>query len=196
MNSGIYKILNKTNNKVYIGSSVNLKNREYKHFWMLKKNIHDNKFLQKSFNRDGLENFVFEVLENCDLNLLIDRENHYINDYKSNNYNFGYNLATVNEFRRNTFNDVVKLKLSKHNLKKNRNILNFNLIEMSSNKISKFDNLFDAAKYLINEGFTTGSERNVRQKLSYALRGKKINNGHNGSIRKTIYKHYFETINY
>jgi len=85
MNSGIYKILNKTNNKVYIGSSVNLKNREYKHFWMLKKNIHDNKFLQKSFNRDGLENFVFEVLENCDLNLLIDRENHYINDYKSNN---------------------------------------------------------------------------------------------------------------
>ena len=35
MNSGIYKILNKTNNKVYIGSSVNLKSREYKHFWML-----------------------------------------------------------------------------------------------------------------------------------------------------------------
>jgi len=67
---------------------------------------------------------------------------------------------------------------------------------MSSNKILKFDNLFDAAKYLITEGFTTGSERNVRQKLSYALRGKKINNGHNGSIRKTIYKHYFETINY
>ena len=31
MNCGIYKIENVKNNKIYIGSSVNLKNREYKH---------------------------------------------------------------------------------------------------------------------------------------------------------------------
>lgn len=196
MNSGIYKILNKSNNKVYIGSSVNLKSREYKHFWMLKKNIHDNQFLQNSFNRDGFENFVFEIIENCDLDLLIDRENYYINNYKSNNYDFGYNLSTVNKFRRNTFNDNVKLRLSMYNLKKNGNISSFKLIEIGSDKSSVFNNLIDAARYLINEGFSKGSEKNVRQKISYALRGKKINNGHNGSIRKTIYKHYFETINH
>ena len=55
--------------------------------------------------------------------------------------------------------------------------------------------LFEAAKYLIEEGFSHWSERNVRQKISYALRGKVVNNGNSGSIRKTIYKHYFKTIN-
>jgi len=195
MNSGIYKIKNKTNNKVYIGSSINLKDREYKHFWMMKKNIHDNLFLQNSFNRDGIENFIFEVIDYCDVHSLVERENHYIANYKSNDSEYGYNLATVNEFRRNNFNNEVKLKLSIYNLKKNGNISSFNLTEIATNKTSVFDNLFDASRYLINEGFTNGSERNVRQKISHALRGKKINNGHNGSIRKTIYKHYFETIN-
>ena len=195
MNSGIYKILNKTNNKVYIGSSIHLNNREYKHFWMLRNSIHDNKFLQNSFNRDGLDNFVFEIIEFCGHSSLVDRENYYIDYYKSNNSDFGYNMAKVNEFRRNTYNDDVKLNLSKSNLKKNGSILRFNLIEIDGNKVSMFDNLFEAARYLINGGFTNGSERNVRQKISQALRGKKINNGYNGSIRKTIYKHYFETIN-
>ena len=50
MSCGIYKITNTKNNKTYIGSSTNITNREYKHFWMLKKGIHDNEYLQKSFN--------------------------------------------------------------------------------------------------------------------------------------------------
>ena len=195
MNSGIYKILNKTNNKVYIGSSVNLKSREYKHFWMLNKNTHDNQFLQNSFNRDGLENFVFEVLENCDLDLLIERENYYINNYKSNNNDFGYNLATVNEFRRNTFNDNVKLNLSKYNLKKNGNINRFSLTNIETGEILEFDNLVDGSNYLIKNGFTKGKSSYVRVKLSSALRGVKVNNGYNGSVRKTIYKHNFKIIN-
>lgn len=196
MDSGIYKILNKTNNKVYIGSSITLKNREYKHFWMLRNCNHDNKFLQNSFNRDGVDNFLFEVIELCNPDSLIERENYYIDYYNSNKPDFGYNMAKVNEFRRNTYNDDVKLNLSKSNLKKNGHISHFNLIGVSDNKVSVFDNLFEAARYLIDGGFTNGSERNVRQKISQALRGKKINNGYNGSIRKTIYKHHFETINY
>lgn len=195
MNSGVYRILNKTNNKVYIGSSVNLKKREYKHFWMLKKNTHDNQFLQNSFNRYGLENFVFEVLENCDSNLLINRENYYITNYKSNDNNFGYNLATVNEFRRNTFNDNVKLNLSKYNLKKNGNINKFSLTNIETGEILEFDNLVDGSNYLIKNGFANGKSSYVRVKLSLALRGVEVNNGYNGSVRKTIYKHNFKIIN-
>jgi predicted GIY-YIG superfamily endonuclease len=45
MNSGIYLIKNILDDKVYIGSSVNLKDRRYKHFWMLEKGIHDNQHL-------------------------------------------------------------------------------------------------------------------------------------------------------
>ena len=65
MNCGIYKIENKYDNKIYIGSSVNVDNRKYKHFWMLRKNIHDNNYLQNSYNKFGEENFTFEVLELC-----------------------------------------------------------------------------------------------------------------------------------
>ena len=67
MNSGIYKITNITNNKVYIGSSVNISNREYKHFWMLDKGIHDNEYLQKSYNKYGKDVFIFEIVEYCEL---------------------------------------------------------------------------------------------------------------------------------
>jgi group I intron endonuclease len=195
MNCGIYKIENLLDSKIYVGSSVNVNNRKYKHFWMLRKGIHDNIHLQNAYNKFGEDNFTFSIIELCVVNDLILLENKYINSYKSSDSNFGYNLAKVNEFRRNTFNDEVKLKLSKHNQNKNGNINRFKLTEMSGGGSQVFDNLFEAARYLIKEGFTKGSERNVRQKLSTTLRGKTINNGCNGSIRKTIYKHNFELIN-
>ena len=195
MTSGIYKITNLNDNKVYIGSSINVTKRQYKHFWMLRNNKHDNLHLQNSFNKFGESSFLFEVIQFCGVNNLVSLENNYIIEYKSNDSNYGYNLAKVNEFRRNTFNDEVKLKLSLYNKNKNGNINKFTLTEINGCVSNTFDNLFEAARYLINRGFTTGSERNVRQKLSNALRGKIIKNDYNGTIRKTIYKHKFETIN-
>ena len=50
--------------------------------------------------------------------LLYDKANRA---YKSNDLTLGYNLSLVNEFRRNTYNDEVKISLSKYNLKKNNN---------------------------------------------------------------------------
>jgi len=195
MNCGIYKIENVKNNKIYIGSSVNLKNREYKHFWMLDKNIHNNDYLQHSYNKYGKDNFSFSILENCLINELIDKENYYIKKYNSNNLFFGYNLATVNEFRRNTFNDEVKTKLSKYNLEKNGNIKTFSLINVVTNEEFIFNTLVDGANYLIKNGFTKGKPNYVRMKLSSSLRNIKVNNGNNGSIRKTCYKHKFKIIN-
>jgi group I intron endonuclease len=197
MDSGIYKIENIINHKIYIGSSINLKSREYKHFWMLNNNIHDNNYLQNSFNKFGENFFIFSILEKCEPELLIEKENYYINEYKSNDYNYGYNLATVNEFRRNTFNEEVKVKLSKYNLEKNGNFIKFSLINVETDKEFIFESLVDGANYLITNGFTNGSPRNVRMKLSNSLRGVKVNNGKNsnGSIRKTCYKHKFKIIN-
>jgi group I intron endonuclease len=197
MNCGIYKIENIKNNKIYIGSSVNLKNREYSHFRMLRKNIHDNEYLQNSYNKYGQDNFEFEIIELCSFDDLISKENYYINKYESNNLLFGYNLATVNEFRRNNFNNEVKIKLSKHNLLKNGNIQLFSLTNIETNEEFIFDSLVDGANYLIENEFAKGNPRNVRMKLSSSLRGIKLNNGKNGngSIRKTCYKHKFKIIN-
>ena len=195
MSCGIYKITNTKNNKTYIGSSTNITNREYKHFWMLKKGIHDNEYLQKSFNKYGRDIFIFEIVEHCSYNTLIEKENYYISSYESNNLTKGYNLATVNEFRRNTYNDEVKIKLSKYNLNKNGNINTFSLTNIETDETFTFNNLVDGANFLIINGFAKGNPRNVRMKLSSSLRGIKLNNGYKGSIRKTCYKHKFKIIN-
>ena len=195
MLSGIYRIQNIINNKIYIGSSININNREYKHFWMLNKGIHDNQYLQNSYTLYGKNSFVFEVVEYCLESELIEKENYYITFYKSNESNFGYNLATVNEFRRNTYNTEVKVKLSKHNLSKNGNINTFSLTNIKTEETFIFDNLVDGANYLIEYGFANGIPRNVRMSISNCLRGVKLNNGYKGSIRKTCYKHKFKIIN-
>jgi len=197
MNIGIYKILNRKNNKVYIGSSIVLNKRKYKHFWMLRKGIHPNVYLQKSYNKNGEDTFDFQIIELCEEKDLILRENHYITEYRANEMDFGYNLALVSDSRRNILSDEVKMKLSKHNQIKNGNFSTYNLINLKTNIVSTFDNLKDGAKYLLENGFTKGSERNVRQKLSVCLRGKSVDNG-NGKCntkRQTCYNHRFEIIN-
>lgn len=195
MNCGIYKITNTINNKVYVGSSINLKGREYKHFWMLKKGFHDNHYLQNSFDKYGKENFIFEIIDFCEHKELISRENELIKFYGANNLDKGYNLALVNEFRKNTYNDEVKIKLSKYFLNKNGNILKYSLTNIQTNQEYIFETLVEGANYLIENGFAKGKPNNVRMAISNSLRGKKLNNGHNGSIRKTCYKHLFKIIN-
>lgn len=63
MDKGIYKITNLKNNKVYIGQSENLNNREWNHFYWLDRGEHHNEHLQKSYNKYGKGNFIFETLE-------------------------------------------------------------------------------------------------------------------------------------
>ena len=92
-NSGIYKITNIINNKIYIGSAQNIKDRKRTHFYTLRNGTHSNNHLQKSFDKYGEEYFIFEVIEIVENSEnLIDKENYYINLYNSNNPEFGYNI--------------------------------------------------------------------------------------------------------
>jgi hypothetical protein len=162
---------------------------------MLEKGLHDNCHLQNSYNKYGKDCFIFQVIKECDFIDLISMENFYISEFKSNIFEYGYNLATVNEFRRNTFNDEVKIKLSKHNLNKNKIFSKYSLTNIQTGQIFIFESLVEGANYLITNGFTKGSPRNVRIKISNCLRNIKVNNGSKGSIRKTCYKHNFQIIN-
>ena len=62
MDSGVYKITNIVNNKVYIGSSKELKNRITKHLWLLKNNRHDNIYLQKSYDKQTCYKHEFKII--------------------------------------------------------------------------------------------------------------------------------------
>ena len=80
--SGIYKITNLTNQKFYIGSSVNIYNRFHTHSTKLKKNVHFSRHLQASYNKYGKDNFIFEVVEYCQKELCVEREQYYLDTLK------------------------------------------------------------------------------------------------------------------
>lgn len=77
---GIYLIKNKINNKLYVGSTtVSFNKRWSYHRYDLRKNIHANKHLQKSWNKYGEINFEFILLEECSKEICTEREQYYIN---------------------------------------------------------------------------------------------------------------------
>ena len=83
MKSGIYKITCLVNSKIYIGSTTDLNFRwKQGHLRQLKIGIHYNSHLQNSFDKYIEENFKFEVIEYCEKDQLIIREQHYIDTLK------------------------------------------------------------------------------------------------------------------
>lgn len=88
--SGIYKIVNCITNKIYVGSAVNFKNRWSWHIKDLKRNAHRNSKLQRAWNKYGENTFTFHVLEYCEKEKLIEREQYWIDTLKPE-----YNIALI-----------------------------------------------------------------------------------------------------
>lgn len=97
---GIYKITNKINQKCYIGQSVDIKRR-----WRSHKNdaTKIDYPLYLAFHKYGIENFSFEVIEECDRDKLNEREIYWIEYY--NSYYQGYNQTLGG----NSFSHIVKI---------------------------------------------------------------------------------------
>lgn len=94
--SGIYKITNITNNKVYIGSSTNkIKHRFSSHIRLLLNNKHHAIYLQNSFNKNNqnFENYKFEIIELVEPDNCIEREQYYIDLFNSYDSKYGYNRS-------------------------------------------------------------------------------------------------------
>lgn len=96
MKSGIYLIKNIINNKVYIGSAVNISNRWREHKKYLKKGKHHSKHLQNAWNINGQLNFKFEIIEEISNPLhLLSYEQVYLDYYKSYERERGYNICKI-----------------------------------------------------------------------------------------------------
>lgn len=88
---GIYKIENLITNKIYIGESIDIKQRwdnEYNAAFNPNEKSY-NYPLQKDFRELGKENFSFSIIEECSIDELWDKEKYWINYYDS--FNNGYN---------------------------------------------------------------------------------------------------------
>lgn len=101
----IYCIRNKINNKKYIGQTALKRGCKYRflgHIELLKRNKHYNKNLQEDFNKYGMDNFEFIILDeftftNKELlkKVLLDMEKFYINLWDTENNTKGYNNKFV-----------------------------------------------------------------------------------------------------
>ncbi len=91
--TGIYKITNQTNDKVYIGKSVDILTRWRHHERELQRGKHCNVHLQASWNKHGELSFKFEVVEVCDETLLKEREIYWMGVLNSLKPGWGYNIA-------------------------------------------------------------------------------------------------------
>lgn len=93
MTSGIYKIINKTNNKTYIGSSINIERRWNAHKSSLRNGTHHSIHLQNAWDKYGEECFIFEIIAVVEQDDITHTEQYYIDLYKSSDSNHGYNIA-------------------------------------------------------------------------------------------------------
>ena len=101
-NCGIYKIENIINNKIYIGSSHDLKGREQQHFYLLRNNKHHNAHLTNAVKKYGIANFKFSIVEEISeieniselKEYILQRENYWIN---TSNKESLYNIRLIAE---------------------------------------------------------------------------------------------------
>lgn len=90
---GIYKFTNKINGKSYIGQSNNIERRFNDHLYY--ENNRDMIF-NRALKKYGLSNFTFEVIEECSLEELDEKEIKWIAYYDS--WKNGYNMTPGGRF--------------------------------------------------------------------------------------------------
>ena len=110
--SGIYKITNNVNGKFYIGSSQNISRRWYDHKRELRIQKHHNKYLQRAWNKYWEENFSFEIVEECKVEELSDREQLYIEKYVNSDFCYNISIDTIAPMRGKKHSEEAKRKMS------------------------------------------------------------------------------------
>ena len=125
---GIYKITNKINNNSYIGLSTHIEDRWKYHRDPYNWNRESNKLLYKAIIKYGIDNFEFEVLEECTSAELSEKEKFYINKYDT--YKNGYNMTAGGEDNQGeshpshklTESDVLDIRIRYDNLERRQEV--------------------------------------------------------------------------
>ena len=117
--SGIYAIINKINGKKYIGQSLDIEYRLSIHKSRLLCGRHHSSHLQASFNKYGIDSFLFTELEIVGPERIDEREIALIDLHKTMNPEFGYN-GDSGGHERHRQSEAVRMKMSLAKLGKKR----------------------------------------------------------------------------
>ncbi len=79
---GIYRIISLIDGRMYIGGTKNIQLRIQKHRHCLKKGIHRSGVLQDHYNTHGSDSIQFELVELCNEDQLLIREQFYLDIYQ------------------------------------------------------------------------------------------------------------------
>lgn len=140
--TGIYAIKNTINDKIYIGRSTDIERRWKAHLCAARNN--DPCKIHLAMKELGLENFYLEIIEECSLELLNEREQYYIDYY--NSWHDGYNNGESKNFLEGENNpnakltkrDIAEIRSRQSKLKENRR----EIFNSFSNKITWTNFLF------------------------------------------------------
>jgi group I intron endonuclease len=113
--SGIYKITNIVDNKIYIGCASNIRTRKNGHWYDLRSNYHKNSYLQNAWNKYGEVNFKFELIELCNVKLLHEKEHFWVDYYNCLDRTIGYNLKPTDPNGCSIHSEETKEKLRQAN---------------------------------------------------------------------------------
>lgn len=206
---GIYKIENLINHKIYIGQSNNIERRFKEHCTKWKNSRIP---VDYAIYKYGKENFSFKVIEECSIDDLNEKEQYWIEYYKS--YLNGYNCNLGGEQQSiGSFNG--RAKLTEEEVKKIRTAYNNHerqkeVYKQFENKLTwnSFQNLWQGRswKHVMPEVFT---EENKLYYSKQATNGEKsskavltdeevvfIRNRYINETAKQIYEDYKEKISF
>jgi group I intron endonuclease len=108
LNCGVYAIVNKENQKSYVGSSKDLAKRRHDHFKDLQAGAHNNRYLQRAFEKYGMAVFSFRVLLFCEEDERIRYERELIIRSKPE-----YNMVISDESGLRQYTPEVRARMSK-----------------------------------------------------------------------------------
>lgn len=210
---GIYKITNKINNHSYIGQSIHIEKRWKEHQNKYNWERECKKPLYLAFQKYGLENFTFEVLEECESQDLNSKEKYYIQYY--NTYKDGYNQTIGGEdnYGENhpghklTEQDVINIRIRYNNHERKKTVyLDYNnrIGESGFSKIWKGETWTNILPEVYteknkeyhkihtgNEGSSNGRSKITEQDV-YNIRLRKKN----GEPQKEVYEDYKELLTF
>jgi group I intron endonuclease len=118
---GIYRIINRINNKSYIGSANNLRTRFYVYYSSNRLN-NSNMIIYKAIIKYGYKNFTLDILEYCDSKVLLEREQYYIDNLKpiyntltkaDSSIGYKHTSDTLDKFKLRKISDTTRINLAK-----------------------------------------------------------------------------------
>lgn len=108
---GIYTITNLVNGKMYVGFSRDFAWRKRMHIIYLNLGEHKNSHLQSAWNKYGKENFEFEIIEECEKELLSAMEHYWATILRVHEDEYGYNIKPTHPYGRYSHSKETVVKI-------------------------------------------------------------------------------------